>query len=395
VTRTTIGDAFALNPRVHLSKGVSAPFVDMAALTPFRRDVRATRTKPYSGGSKFCDGDVLMARITPSLENGKTSIYRAAGRKDEPAFGSTEFIVVRGREGVSDSEFAYYLLTSAEVRDHAIASMNGSSGRQRVQEDSLASFPIDLPALSEQRAIAATLGALDDKVESNRRASRQIDLLLAQLFRRVLETEHFSLRPLAEVTTTTKGISYKSADLKASRTSLVTLKSFDRHGGYRADGLKPYAGPYRPDQVIRHHDVVVAQTDLTQNAEIVGRAVRVPPDSSADTLVASLDLVVVRPTTHIPFEYLLGLLTDEPFRQHCRSRTSGTTVLHLAADAIPTYPAPIVSSAAQTEYAALARPLLKRKDSLDTESIALQKTRDALLPALLTGRIRVPVEDAA
>ncbi|MBC9944444.1 restriction endonuclease subunit S [Leucobacter sp. cx-328] len=176
----TLGEAFDLNPTVKLTKGMSAPFVEMASLVPFTRDVSATQDKPYGGGMKFCDGDVLMARITPSLENGKTSIYRAAvDRQGTPAFGSTEFIVIRGKEGVSSTDFAYYLFTSPEVRDHAISSMNGSSGRQRVQHDSLSSFEIDLPTLEEQRAIAATLGALDDKIESNRRAIDILDRIMS------------------------------------------------------------------------------------------------------------------------------------------------------------------------------------------------------------------------
>lgn len=175
MSRVTLGEAFVLNPTVKLSKGTHAPFVDMASLVPFTRDVSAAQEKTYGGGMKFCDGDVLMARITPSLENGKTSVYRAAAnQRNAPAFGSTEFIVIRGKEGISSTSFAYYLFTSPEIRDYAIGSMNGSSGRQRVQFDSLASFEIDLPELQEQRSIAATLGALDDKIESNRRASHSI-----------------------------------------------------------------------------------------------------------------------------------------------------------------------------------------------------------------------------
>ena len=134
----------------------------------------------------------------------------------------------------------------------------------------------------------------------------------------------------------------------------------------------------------------MAQTDLTQGAEVVGRAVRVPADTSADTLVASLDLVIVRPLGDMPVEYLQGILTDEAFRQYCRSRASGTTVLHLASDAIPTYNAPIVSHSAQKNYSEFARPLINRIDSLSREIGKLTAARDGLLPSLLSGRIRVP-----
>jgi type I restriction enzyme S subunit len=194
---------------------------------------------------------------------------------------------------------------------------------------------------------------------------------------------------LSELVAITKGVSYKSAELLPSRTSLVTLKSFDRNGGYKANGLKPYVGPYKPQQVIEPGELVVAQTDLTQGAEVVGRAVRVPADGSADVLVASLDLAIVRPAGVNP-EYLLGILTDETFRQHCRSRTSGTTVLHLASDAIQTYMAPVASEDTQEAFGEFARPMVKKVDSLNREIVHLSALRDALLPELLSGRIRVP-----
>lgn len=396
MTRVTLGEAFLLNPTVKLAKGTNAPFVEMASLAPFTRDVAATQEKPYRGGMKFCDGDVLMARITPSLENGKTSIYRAApNRRGVPAFGSTEFIVIRGREGVSSTDFAYYLFTSANVRDHAISSMNGSSGRQRVQHDSLASLEIDLPELSEQRAIVATLGALDDKIESNRRAINFLGELFNAEFSRTLEsTETISTRPLDAIATITKGRSYKSAELQDSPVALVTLKSIDRNGGYKHDGLKPYIGPYKPEQIVSPGEIVVAQTDLTQGAEVVGRGVRVPASGNHDILVASLDLAILRPKDGMPNEYLLGLLSSEAFRQHCRSRVTGTTVLHLAKDAMPTWWAPVVSPEKQEGFAATARALLSRMDAYITENNRLTSTRDALLPELLSGRVRVTAEGA-
>ncbi|PXA75497.1 restriction endonuclease subunit S [Auritidibacter ignavus] len=396
MSRVTLGEAFVLNPTVKLSKGTHAPFVDMASLVPFTRDVSAAQEKPYGGGMKFCDGDVLMARITPSLENGKTSVYRAAAnQRNAPAFGSTEFIVIRGKEGISSTSFAYYLFTSPEIRDYAIGSMNGSSGRQRVQFDSLASFEIDLPELQEQRSIAATLGALDDKIESNRRAINFLGELFNAEFSRTLEsTETISTRPLDAIATITKGRSYKSAELQDSPVALVTLKNIDRNGGYKHDGLKPYIGPYKPEQIVSPGEIVVAQTDLTQGAEVVGRGVRVPASGNHDILVASLDLSILRPKDGMPNEYLLGLLSSEAFRQHCRSRVTGTTVLHLAKDAMPTWLAPVVSPEKQEGFAATARALLSRMDAYTTENNRLTSTRDALLPELLSGRIRVPVEGA-
>ena len=288
-----------------------------------------------------------------------------------------------------DERCLAYLLSLPDTRtwisQHAVGATMLNLNTELLRE-----VPVTLPPIEEQRGIAATLGALDDKIESNRRSVELIEHLLVLEFQNLLSAESVDYRPLSELTSITKGVSYKSADLQPSTTALVTLKSFDRNGGYKADGLKQYLGPYKSQQVIEPGEVVVAQTDLTQGAEVVGRAVRVPADSSAEVLVASLDLVIVRSSDDITPEYLIGVLVDESFRAHCRSRTSGTTVLHLAGDAIPTYLAPIVSATAQHSFSALSRPLIARADSLNTEITKLASLRDALLPELLSGRTRVP-----
>ncbi|MDH6423126.1 restriction endonuclease subunit S [Aurantimicrobium minutum] len=191
-------EAFVINPKVSLNKGEIAPFVEMASIAPFTRDVTTNVQKPYGGGMKFMNGDILMARITPSLENGKTSIFRSEMDEDKPAFGSTEFIVIRGREGVSDTLFAYYLVTSTFVRNFAISSMNGSSGRQRVQQESLAALEIELPTLSRQKEIAEKLCVLDDKIASNERANNKIIRLAKALVASAVK-DGASALPLAEL----------------------------------------------------------------------------------------------------------------------------------------------------------------------------------------------------
>ena len=241
-----------------------------------------------------------------------------------------------------------------------------------------------LPPLATQRAIAATLGALDDKIDSNRRAVTLLNSLVMALFDRVSQVKGVEMVQLADLVTVTKGVSYRRDDLRESRTALVTLKSVGRTGDYRPDGLKAFAGRYRPEQEVRPGEIVVAQTDLTQAADVVGSGVRVPAAHQADVLVASLDLAIVRPLTgRLTLEYLLGVVSDEAFREHCRRRTSGTTVLHLASDAITSYEAPLAPAAAQRHFSQTVRPLIKRADSLNAESIRLAALREYLDPAVL------------
>ena len=154
------------NPRMSIKKGTLATKVAMDKLLPFTKKIPDTEKAPFSGGSKFCNGDTIMARITPCLENGKTAFVDILG-KDEVAFGSTEFIVMRAREGISDPQFIYYLATSPWFRNVAIKSMVGSSGRQRVQQSVLDDLVLNVPSIEEQKKISSVLCALDQKIALN------------------------------------------------------------------------------------------------------------------------------------------------------------------------------------------------------------------------------------
>ena len=161
-------DIIQFNPQEKLRKGIVARKITMEQLTPFNRFVQSNIFEEYKGGSKFRNGDTIMARITPCLENGKTA-YISSLNQNELAFGSTEFIVLRHIEGITDSKYIYYLTISPQIREIAIKSMVGSSGRQRVQQSMLENYEILLPSLDKQREIATILSSLDDKIELNRR----------------------------------------------------------------------------------------------------------------------------------------------------------------------------------------------------------------------------------
>lgn len=176
-------DAVQVNPPVKLEKGVVYPFVEMAAVDPASRSVAESEERAFkSGGAKFLPDDTLMARITPCLENGKIARFRPTD-KTSRGFGSTEFIVIRGREDVTDNDFAYYLTKSPDFHQFAVAQMTGSSGRQRVPAESLAHFETLVPPLPVQRHIASILGSLDNKIDLNRRMNRTLERMAQALFK--------------------------------------------------------------------------------------------------------------------------------------------------------------------------------------------------------------------
>jgi type I restriction enzyme S subunit len=175
-------DFIDFNPRENISKGTLAKKVAMDKLQPFTRNIPGFEVEPFNGGSKFRNGDTIMARITPCLENGKTAKVSILD-DGEVGFGSTEFIVLRAKPGVSDENFIYYLAQSPILRDKAIKSMVGSSGRQRVQQGVLNDTEFFAPPLEEQRRIGQILSALDDKIEENNKINHNLEQTARAIFK--------------------------------------------------------------------------------------------------------------------------------------------------------------------------------------------------------------------
>ncbi len=253
-------------------------------------------------------------------------------------------------------------------------------------------FGIVLPPLAEQRAIASVLGTLDDKIESNRRLASRLEALAAREFTVRFGTLIEGPIPLTELVDVIPGRSYKSSELgDESATALLSLKSIAAGGGYQPGGLKPYSGAYKPNQALIAGDVVVAVTDLTQAANVVGRAARVPTQRQFETLVASLDIVIMRPKAPGWGSYLLGLFRSRPWLQQALGYSNGSTVLHLSKKAFAEF---LIRCPEAGEIAGFARtcdPLHLHADALNGEAETLTRLRDALLPKLVSGQIRVPL----
>ena len=180
-------DFIDFNPRLSLKKGDIATKVAMDKLKPFTKKIPETEKAEFNGGAKFCNGDTVMARITPCLENGKTA-YVDMLDDGEIGFGSTEFIVMRAKAGISDPQFVYYTAINPVFRNVAIKSMVGSSGRQRVHQSVLEELELSVPDLDEQRHIGAFLARLDEKIALNNRINDNLQQQLFSLYENMAMT---------------------------------------------------------------------------------------------------------------------------------------------------------------------------------------------------------------
>ncbi|MDD5671432.1 MAG: restriction endonuclease subunit S, partial [Candidatus Omnitrophica bacterium] len=177
------GDLVNFPPRVSLKRGDEYPFIDMEAVNPCDRFVESFQRKRYesSGCSKFANGDVLLARITPCLENGK--IAQAKIGNGQVGFGSTEFFVFRSKEDLLDQNFLFYLSKCDLIWKSAVNSMVGASGRQRADAAFLKRVRVKIPKREVQKKIAAILSGCDELIANNKKRIALLEKMAQEIYR--------------------------------------------------------------------------------------------------------------------------------------------------------------------------------------------------------------------
>ena len=138
-----LAEMIELNPPRPLPRGEIAPYLDMANMPTKGHTPKTVIDRPFGSGMRFANGDTLLARITPCLENGKTA-YVDFLKENQIGWGSTEYIVLRPQSPLP-SEFAYCLGRSAGFREFAIQNMTGTSGRQRVPATAISNYRMTVP----------------------------------------------------------------------------------------------------------------------------------------------------------------------------------------------------------------------------------------------------------
>jgi len=227
-------DVVQINPTTSLKKGEIVKFVSMDKLEPYKRKISSYNIKNFSGGMKFKNKDILLARITPCLENGKTAQVDFLD-EDEVGAGSTEYVVLRAKDGVTDANFVYYLSISPDFRRHAIKSMIGTSGRQRIQNEMLAQMRFELPTLVTQQKIGNILGAIDEKIELNMRMNETLEQMGQALFRHYFITnpaaENWEEESLDEVTDFLNGLAMQKYPKVQGQPTLPVIKIREMSSG--------------------------------------------------------------------------------------------------------------------------------------------------------------------
>ncbi|MDY0189240.1 MAG: ORF6N domain-containing protein [Desulfuromonas sp.] len=385
--------------------------------------------------------DVLLTREAPLGEVGIV-------KSDEKLFLGQRLMQYRANPSLLNPDFLLYAFLSNDLQQQFRMHEGSGSVVSHIRVGDCSKFELNLPPLAEQQRIAEILSTLDQKIELNRQMNATLEAMAQALFKSwfvdfdpvidnalaagnpIPETLHARAatrkalgdkrKPLPaaiqqqfpssfvfseemgwipegweeahikDIAKIIKGKSYKSSELEESKTALVSLKSFNRGGGYRLDGLKEYTGTYKPDQEVFAGDLIIAYTDVTQAADVIGKPAMVVSDSRYEHLVVSLDVAVVRPGVNAHKYFLYGIAQTERFQDHTYSHSTGTTVLHLGKNAVPDYLIAMPDEDLVNAFAKFAEPTFQLIDKQIAEIGQLSALRDTLLPKLLSGELRIP-----
>lgn len=378
-------DFIDFNPRLSLKKGDIATKVAMDKLKPFTKKIPETEKAEFNGGAKFCNGDTVMARITPCLENGKTA-YVDMLDDGEIGFGSTEFIVMRAKKGISDPQFVYYTAINPVFRNVAIKSMVGSSGRQRVQQSVLEELELSVPDLDEQRRIGDFLARIDEKIALNDRINDNLEQQAQSYFQELFVDNadpEWAIGTISDLGTVVGGSTPSKAKPEyytESGIAWITPKDlsinkskFVSHGENDITelGLKNSSAAIMPEGTVLFSSrapigyIAIAAGEVTTNQ--------------------GFKSVVPKPEIGTPFVYFF-LKNTLPVIE---GMASGSTFKEVSGSTMKNVPAVIPDAETLAKFSDFCAPIFAQQRILEEQNQSLATLRDNLLPKLMSGEIDV------
>ena len=402
-SKVKLVDIIQFNPKESIKKGEIAKKVAMEKLEPFTRKISGFEEAKFTSGTKFRNGDTLLARITPCLENGKTAQVDILD-KDEIGFGSTEYIVLREKLGITDNDFIYYLSISPEFRNVAIKAMNGSSGRQRVQKDVLENSEFLLPPLDEQKAIAKILSDLDEKIETNNKINKKLEEMSQAIFKQWFVDFEFPNED---------GKPYKSSGGEMVESELGIIPKGWKVGSIYEVANVIYGAPFSSKKfnedkiglpLIRIRDLKTAKpsfyteekhknaTKVKTGDILVGMDAEFTPTIwRGNEGYLNQRVCMFKSNKDYLHDYFIYEII-KPYMNLMEFSKVGTTVIHLGKGDIDNMKIVIPKRDILKLFYKIIDPIYSKLIEVANENRILTDLRDTLLPKLMSGEIRVPID---
>lgn len=262
---------------------------------------------------------------------------------------NAQMLILRADNKDIYAKYLFYYITSNSLQNYILNFASGSAQRQIPIRD-LKKIPIYLPKAQAQRNIAAILSAYDELIDNNQRRIALLEKMVEEIYRewfvrlrfpghqkaRIVKgmPEEWRFDEASNFFNLAKGISHAAEELTddTGHMPFINLKSFNRGGGYREDGLKYYSGQHKPEQVVYQNDVVMAVTDMTQDRAVIGQVARIPALGEKGAVI-SLDTVKLIPK-NIHKAFLYAYMRYSGFANFIKEFANGANVLHLKPDLI-------------------------------------------------------------
>lgn len=345
----------------------------------------------------FRRDDILYSEIRPQ---NKRFAYIDFDSKDYIA--STKLMVLRCDKSIILPEFFYFVVSDFRfIKKIQLIAETRSGTFPQITFTELSNQSFYLPPIGEQKKIVKFLSSLDAKIETNRKINARLEELAQALFKSwFIDFEPFGgkmpedweLISLCNIVDNISGYTYKGDELQPSKNAMITIKNFDRNGSFKPDGYKEIviSSKCKPEQYACLFDVLVAHTDLTQNADIIGNPILILSVSKYENLVYSMDLTKVVPKSSNLSKFILyHILKSHHFKGHALGYVNGTTVLHMNKKAIPEYSTYLpkdltILTPLGDALASIYFEISNRLNEIDK----LKIFRDTLLPKLMSGEIK-------
>ena len=294
-----------------------------------------------------------------------------------------------------DLNFIYYVIASQQFKD-TITHLATGTTIKNVSSETMRNYSFMAPSINEQNRISSILSSFDDKIELNRRINDNLEQQVQALFKLWFvdnSNPNWKETSLSEVASFVGGYSYTGEELTdCSNIAMATIKNFGRNGGFKTDGFKEInpSAKLKECHYANLFDILVAHTDLTQNADVIGNAELLLTYGKYDSIIFSMDLVKVLPKETFPYRFLLAaMLKNKLFKGHCLGYVNGTTVLHLSKKALPDFEIRKPSDSESKMMDEVLASYYKRMAELLQENDRLISLRDTVLPTLISGELKI------
>lgn len=330
---------------------------------------------------ELAPGDIVLAMDRPWIAAGLK--YAWLSSEDLPCLLVQRVARMRARAGLSQS-FLRYLISSRPFVGHVLSVQTGTTV-PHISAAQIREFSFLLPTMREQRAIAEVLGPLDDKIEGNARLVPLLRDLAVALLQR--EADPATVFRVADVADVRKGLSYTGAGLADTGMPMANLANAANFGWLKRSGFKHYTGAYKLRHVAPPGALLVSGVDLTWRLDIIGWPMLLPDDVGPALFSHHVFVVDFRDDNAWLRLPLWAHLYTSAARQRLESMVYGTTVATLPTEALAGLTFPALPPGSPVLDA--AEHLVQRAWAAERETAQLAALRDALLPPLLDGRLRV------